>query len=165
MGRGKVGPLKKLEKKPRIRKAFMQLGEEWNLNKSHVLKQLDEFICLMYGQNRESSMDGLRAKLLRKIVGEDEKLTSKCKIDEMKPHLQRLNHRVALYKRADEAILEKSKPYDDGQGWIRTEDGVLEPVWSCGTTLSTSLVDLLDTGDHEEEEEEGEENEDGRVSH
>ena len=33
-----------------------------------------EFTCLMYGQNRESSMDGLRAKLLRKIVGEDEKL-------------------------------------------------------------------------------------------
>ena len=35
----------------------------------------------MYGQNRESSMDGLCAKLLRKIVVEDKKLTSKSKID------------------------------------------------------------------------------------
>ena len=60
---GGVGPVKKLEKKPRFHKAFMQLGEEWNL-KSHVLKQLEEFTCLMYGQNRESSVDGLRAKLL-----------------------------------------------------------------------------------------------------
>ena len=61
--------------------------------------------CLIYGQNRESSMEGLRAKLLRKIVVEDEKLTSKSKIDlvrfppchsVLKSHLQRLNHHVAL---------------------------------------------------------------------
>ena len=44
------------------------------------MKQLEEFTCLMYGQNRESSMNGLRAKLLRKIVGEDEKLTSKSEV-------------------------------------------------------------------------------------
>ena len=105
-------------------------------------------------------MDDLRVKLLSKIVVEDEKLTSKCKIDlvrlppchsALKPHLQRLNHRVALYKRADESILEKLKPYDDGQGWIRTEDGVLETVWSRGVALPNSLVNLLDTGDREEE--------------
>ncbi|KAK2185897.1 hypothetical protein NP493_219g03015 [Ridgeia piscesae] len=66
MGRGKMGPLKKLEKNIRIHKAFMQLGEEWNL-KSDLLKQLEEFTCLMYGQIRESSVDGVRAKHLRKI--------------------------------------------------------------------------------------------------
>ena len=104
--------------------------------------------CLVYGQNREFSMDGLRAKPLRKIVGEDEKLISKLKIDlarlppfhtALKPHLQRMNHRVALYKRADESILEKPNPYDDGQGWIRTEDGVLEPcvVMRCCVTKLT----------------------------
>ena len=94
-GRRNVGPLKKLEKNHRFHKAFMQLGEEWNL-KFHVLKQLEEFSCLMYGQNRESSMDSLRAKLLRKIVVEDEKLASKSKVDlaclppchsVLKPHL------------------------------------------------------------------------------
>ena len=30
---------------------------------------------------------------------------------------------------------------------MRTEEGVLEPVWSCGPVLPASLVDLLDTGD------------------
>ena len=83
---------------------------------------MDEFTCLVYGQNRESSMDGLRAKPLRKIVREDEKLTSKLKVDlarlppchpALKPHIQRVNHRVALYKRADESILEKPNPYDN----------------------------------------------------
>ncbi|KAK2189067.1 hypothetical protein NP493_115g02000 [Ridgeia piscesae] len=120
---------------------------------------------------RVFEMDGLSAKLLRKIVGEDEKLTFNSKIDlvrlppchsALKPHLQRVNHHIPLYKRAEEAILEKPKPYDDEQGWIRTEDGVLEPVWSCGPVLPNSLVDLLDTGDREEEEEE-EDNEEGRV--
>ena len=70
-----------------------------------------------------------------------------------------MNHRVVLYKHADESILEKPNAYDDGQWWIRTEDGVLEPVWSCDAALPNSLVELQDTGDREEEEEEEEENE------
>ena len=116
--------MNKLEKHPRFHKVFLQFGEEWNL-KSHVLKQLEEFTCLVYGQNRDSSKDGLRAKPMRKIVGEDETLTSKSKVDQarcplchsaLKPHLQRVNHRVALYNRADESIQEKPNPYDDGQG-------------------------------------------------
>ena len=84
----------------------------------------------------------------------------------LKLHLQRVNHRVALYKRDDESILEKRNPYDDGQEWLRTEDGVLEPVLSCGAALLNSLVDILDTDDREEEveeEKEEEENEEGRV--
>ena len=69
----------------------------------------------------------------------------------------------SIYKSADESILEKPNLYDDGQGWIWTEDGVLEPVWSCGTALPNSLVDFLDTGDRDDEEEEEEEIEDGPV--
>ena len=56
-----------------------------------------------------------------------------------------MNHRVALYKHIDESTLEKQNPYDDGQGLIRTEDGMLEPVWSCDAALPKSLVDLWDT--------------------
>ena len=161
--KGKVGPLKKLEKNPRFQKAFRQLGDDWTV-KTEVLKQLEQFTCLMYGQSRESSVDVVRAKLLRKMVGEDEKLTSKSRVDlarlppchsALKPHIQRVNYRAALYKQADQPILEKPKPYDEGQGWMKNDRGELEPVWSCGPVLPTSLVDLLDTGDHEEVEEEG----------
>uniref|UniRef100_UPI00358FCD05 uncharacterized protein n=1 Tax=Myxine glutinosa TaxID=7769 RepID=UPI00358FCD05 len=95
-GKGKVGPLKKLEKNPRFHKAFSQLGDNWTL-KPEVLRQLEQFTCLMYGQSRESSVDVVRAKLLRKMVGEDKKLTSKSKVDlarlppchsALKPHVQ-----------------------------------------------------------------------------
>ena len=91
-------------------------------------------------------MDIVRPKLLRKMVGEDEKLTSKSKVD-----LIRLPpcHRVALYKRADQAILQKPKPYDDEHGWEKTQ----KECWNrCSPVLPMSLVDILHTIDHEEEE-------------
>ncbi|KAK1891029.1 Arginine--tRNA ligase [Dissostichus eleginoides] len=162
-GKGKVGPLKKLEKNPKFHRAFSQLGDNRNV-KPEVLKQLEQFTCLIYGESRESSVDVVRAKLLRKMVGQDDKLTAKSKVDlarlppcdALKPHVQRVNHRVALYKGADESILEKPNPYDEEQGWMRT-DGVLRPGWSCGPVLPTSLVDLLDTTEREQEDEEEEE--------
>ena len=101
-------------------------------------------------------------------MGEDEKLNSTSKFDlarlppchsASKRHLQLMNHRVALYKRADESIMETQKPYDDGQGWKRTEDGVLESAWSCGPVLPNPLFALLDIGGREEEDEEEEEEE------
>ena len=148
--------------------AFRQLGVEWNIQ-PHTLEQLEQFTCLMYGQSRESSVDVVRTKLLRKMVGEDQKLASRSKVDlarlspcrsVLKPHIQRVNHLAALYKRANGSILEKPNPYDDGQGWVNTHEGVLEPVWSCGPIMPTSLVDLLVTCDREVVEEEEEERED-----
>ena len=50
----------------------------------------------------------------------------------------------------------KPEPYDDGQGWIRTDDGALEVMWYCCSVLTNSLVGLLDTVDPEVEEEEEE---------
>ena len=42
---------------------------------------------------------------------------------------------------------------------MRTEKGVLEPVWSNGSVLPTSLVDLLNTDDLEDDDETEEEDE------
>ena len=85
-----------------------ELGDNWDL-KSEVLRQVEKFPRLMYGQGRESSVDIFRVKMLRKMVGEDKTLTSRSKVDlarlpychsALNPHIQRTNHRVALYKRA-----------------------------------------------------------------
>ena len=68
-----------------------------------------------------------------------------------------MNYRVTCYKRAAEPIFWRPKSYDDGQGWQKTEGGILEPVWSCGPILPLSLIDLLAAGvisdDVREEEE------------
>ena len=50
---------------------------------------------------------------------------------------------------SQEAILEKPYTYDDGQGWVNTHEVLLEPLWSCGPIMPTSLVDMLVTCDRE----------------
>ncbi len=74
-----------------------------------------------------------------------------------------MNHRLANYKRAGQAIFWKPNPDDPKQGWAISEEGHLEPVWSCGPILPPSLVDILETSqetevdDDDEEEDEDEE--------
>ena len=100
--------------------------------------------------------------MLKKMVGEDTKLSTKSDVDlarlppcqdSLIPHIQHVNYRMACYKRAHQPIFSRPKPYDAGQGWEKTGQGILEPVWSCGPILPSSLTDLLETVDSEDEEE------------
>ena len=118
-----------------------------------MICDIEAFTCLMYGQTREKSIDMVRSIMLKKMVGEDEKLTTKSKVDlsrlppcrdNLVPHINRVNHRLATYKQADKPIFWSPKPYDPGQGWQKTEEGILEPVWSSGPILPPSLIDLLE---------------------
>ena len=76
--------LKGNELRPRFHECFQQLGDDWNGN-ADVLKEVEKFMCPMYGQSREMSADGARVKLLCKMAGEDEKLTFKSKVDRRSP--------------------------------------------------------------------------------
>ena len=119
----------------------------------------------MYGQAREKSVDAVRCVMLKKMVGDDKHLTIKSKVDftrlppcrdRLIPHIQRVNHHLANYKRAVMPVFWRPKPFDPGQGWEKTADGILELVWSRGPVLQPSLIDLL-----ENTAEEAENNEDG----
>jgi len=79
-GKGKVETLRKLEKNFKYHSAFRKLSDDWKVN-PQLLKELEQFTCLIYGESRESSVDVVRHKLLCKMVGEDKKLTSKSKVD------------------------------------------------------------------------------------
>lgn len=134
------------------------------------MDDIEAFTCLMYGQARVKSVNVVRSIMLKKMVGEDEQLTTKSKVDlsrlppcrdNLVPHIGRVNHRLAHYKRADKTIFWCPKPYDPGQGWEKTEEGILEPVWSCGPILPPSLIDLLqNTAEEVDEDEEEEEEQD-----
>lgn len=141
---------------------FRQLGDDWVV-KPEVVADVEAFTCLMYGQGREKSIDVVRTKMLRKMVGEDEKLITKSKTDlarlppcrnNLIPHIGWVNYRLANYKRANQPQFDKPKPHDDGQGWMLTEEGVLEPLWSCGPILPSSLIDLIEEVFEEEDGEE-----------
>ena len=58
-------------------------------------------------------------------------------------HLSHVKHRLATYKRADQAIVEFPMPREDEQGWEKTGGVSLVPLWSCGPILPPSLVDLI----------------------
>ena len=132
-----------------------------------VQREIEAFTCAMYGYPRETSVNMTRAKMLRKMVGEDETLSMKSKVDlarlppcqdSLVPHVQRVNHRLACYRRASLPIFERPKPHENNQGWLKTDKGALEPVWSNGPILPLLLVDILAVdNDNESDEEESEE--------
>ncbi|KAG1685370.1 hypothetical protein GQR58_009094 [Nymphon striatum] len=65
-----------------------------------------------------------------------------------------------LLKRSEDATLERAdipifwspKPYDPEQGWERNDEGVLEPVWSCGPVLPPTMIDLVEKTTEEMEQ-------------
>ena len=142
-----------------------QLGEGWDINPD-VYDQIDAFTCTMYGHARETSVNAVRSKMLKKMVGEGKGLDNNSKVDSARlppcqdslvPHTNRVNHRVACFKKANFPIFERPKPYDEHQGWSLDEHWVLESLWTRGSVLPQTLIDLLDggiDGDEDEEEEE-----------
>lgn len=131
--------------------SFRKLGDDWSVDQK-VTNELEAFTCLMYGHAREKSVNTVRSVMLKKMVGENEVLTSKSKVDlswlppcrdSLVPHIGIVNYRLANYKRAHKSIFWHPNLYDPGQGWEKTEEGILEPVWSSGPVLPPSLVDLL----------------------
>ena len=128
-GKGKMGPMKKLEKNPKYHSAFRKLGDDWNVS-PQLLKELEQFTCLIYGQSRESSVDVVCHKLLIRSSflspNVDLARLPPCN-SALRPHIQRVNHRVCLYKCADDPTVQKPQPCDEGQGWVMTPAGVLEP--------------------------------------
>ncbi len=75
-----MNPLKKLQQNPKLHNAFRQLGADW-LVTDELQQEMESFTCIMYGQARMTSVDAVRAKMLRKMVGADKVLDSKSKVD------------------------------------------------------------------------------------
>ena len=102
-GQGKVAPLKKLMKYPKFHSAFSKLGEEWIVPED-VTKYLEKLVFTISGYVRETSVNAVRTKMLKKMVGENEALTSRSKVDlsclppycySLFTHIQRSNHPLA----------------------------------------------------------------------
>ena len=93
--------------------------------KSEVITALESFTCVMYGQPKEKYISAVRGKLLRHMFGEKEALTMRSKVDLSKlphckdnlvPHIHRVNHCIAHFKRADQRSFWYPKPTDPEPG-------------------------------------------------
>ena len=71
------------------------------------------------------------------LIGDNETLHLKSRVDlsrlppcknSLIPLIYRVNHRIANYQRASNAIFESPKPFDLCQSWEKTEDNNLKPI-------------------------------------
>ena len=108
------------------------------------MDDIEAFTCLMYGHARQRWINAVCTLMVKNMVGKDEHLTTKSKVDlsrlppcrdNLAPHVARVNHRLAIYKQANEVNFWSPKPYEHEQGWEKTGEGILEPVWSYGPIL------------------------------
>ena len=172
-GIGKVKPIKIVEKNSKFEDVFCKLGQRWNVT-DDVFKGLEEFTCSMYGSKRMKDVDEVRAKLIKRRCGQNsDKLDVKKNIDLAKlppprrclrEHIKRTNYQVAIWKRANIAIIDAPEASEDN-GWVLV-DGRLEPCWCDGEIIPTKMADILlenieentsDDDDEDSEEEEAEE--------
>ena len=51
-----------------------------------MVEDIEAFTCVMYGQACEKSVNNVRSIMLKKMIGEDEMLTTRSKVDLSRPH-------------------------------------------------------------------------------
>ena len=104
------------------------------------------------GHAREKSVNTVRSAMLKKIVGENEVLTSKSKvdlsrlppcIDSLVPHIGRVNYRHANYKPSSQVDLLVPQPLLSWPGLGTNRGRYLRACVVEQTCASPSLVDLL----------------------
>ena len=167
-GKGKVNPLKKLEKKPKFMDTFRSLGHTLEVT-DQTMTELEEFTCFMYGHQRIKSVNKARTIMLQKATGgNNQSLRHVKKVDlskippclrSLRPHILRANYRLYEFKHSHIPDPELPPP-DTKYGWNK-EEGLLEPLWSDGPVLPESLHELVpDPEDTEFEDEETDEDND-----
>ena len=107
--------------------SFRMLGDEWTVK--------PEVMTAFKSQLKEKYINAVHGKLLRHMVGDNEVLTMRSKVDLSKlppckdnlvPHIHRVNHRIAHFKQADQTQFLAPQANRSGtrmvedQKWIRT---------------------------------------------
>ena len=112
-------------------KSLPGAGEQWVITYCS-LHCLEASTCLMYGYRQITSLNEVRTQILKKMVGQNEKLPHNSKVDlsclrpyrdVLKPHIQHVNYCVELCKRAVIPIFEMPTAYED-QGWKVVRDHI-----------------------------------------
>ena len=156
-------PLKLLEKNKHYARAFANLGNTWILSQENTFRELESFVCLMYGYRNEAEIDTVRYIMLGKIVGQDYSLGTKKKVDfsrlppckrSLRQHIIRVNYRVRCFKLANRQQPAVPKPYAPKQGWIKDTNGTVIPKWVDGCAFPQSIMDVLEEESEEIEDDE-----------
>ena len=150
-GKGKVKPIKLMQRIPKFQAMFASLGDLWDIP-DDLMNGLEEFTCAMYGKPHMKSVDELRLQLLQAKCGNDDGTVDPnrnidlanlppCKLCLIQ-HINRSNYQVGVWKHAHIAKPEIPSPLA-GHGWTMV-DGHIEPLWIEGDIMPQELADMLE---------------------
>ena len=141
-GKGKVKPLKLLQKCPDFYKCLGNLGESWELS-DEQFRDLEAFTCRMYLPQLLSCCDINECRYLmfctRKGEGDSSQLPP-CH-DTLYQHTLRANCQAAIWRRSLEQ--EICAPDPVGHGWTREDNSALGVKWMTGLPAPQTVLDLL----------------------
>lgn len=149
-GKGKTRAIKLLQTNPEYLDVFAKLGESWEVERE-IYTGLEKFTCHLYGLPRFNKVNKARLFKLKSMCGNKNKISSKCKSDlhrlppckrSLYPHIKRVNYQTGRLKRSHIKIPDIPCPAPD-HGWVRSEDGLLEPEWTHGDILPQQIVDIV----------------------
>lgn len=162
--KGKIKPLKILEKDTRLQDIFAGLGSAESLSVEEI-EEIEKFVCQLYGQKRLSSVNEARFELFQKkykVKATEEKLSFKNKLDGsylppchrvLLEKIRRTKYITAMWQAAADAEPPAVNP--DSSGWILIEE-LYRPLWFKGEALP-KVVDVTYC-EEDDDEDEGEEN-------
>jgi len=157
--KGKVGPLRVLQKNPQYIPVFTSLGTTPTLTPEQY-DNLEAFTCLLYGARSGKDINKLRYTMfMTRYTPKDQLLSSESGIDlsllppcrsSLRMHAVRANYQALIWNQADIACPVVPKP-ENGQGWVLKGD-TLAYQWTEDEMLPEDLVDLvLEQVDNEED--------------
>lgn len=163
--KGKVRPLKILEKNESYLNAFGSLGSSETLPKE-LVSDIEKFVCEMYGNKRVSSVNEARflgfmkvykpkkgKKPMENVKGIDFSLLPPCS-SVLIQQIMRANSICSIWNKADEKMPIMFHP--EKNGWILRENK-FTPNWFIGEFTPPTLDDMLlsseeidsDNGEHD----------------
>lgn len=160
---GKIKPKKVLEKHPEFVPVFSGLGEQNHVDED-TSRQLETFVCHMYGKPKYTDVNSLRTDIFRQkyqpkseeplssVDGIDLSLLPPCR-SSLSMHVRRVNYQTLIWKAASMQYPDIPEP--DGHGWKLTDSGHLDNNWTDSPILPPEMIDLLtqqSTGSDDEDE-------------
>lgn len=151
--RGKLIPLKNIEKNQSFLNVFDKLGKTLDVTED-LLSELEKYVCSMYGKPKYSDVNKLRydlfaqkyqgksGQLLSNYDGVDLSLLPPCR-DSLEMHIKRANYQAYIWLHADQRYPEVPSPV--GHGW-KLEDNSIDYEWTSGYIFPQELVDIMCSG-------------------
>ena len=157
-GKGKLTPIKVIQKSDEFQKSLVKVGETWDVDDS-VTRSIEKLTCVLYGNKKLACVNKLRLQLLQKKCNNEDKLDPTKSVDlsslppclsSLTQHIKRTNYQVAIWKKADENFPEIPSPED--HGWVFNND-ILEPHWCEGEIIPEELIDIMENNEESDTDE------------